>query len=105
VFATRAVRPPTLLVLLAACEVSQEDEVAIGAETAQQIEAQLPVVGDPYIASYIRELGDTIAGRTIRADLDWHFYVVNSHQINAFALPGASFCCERLHHRERGELP
>ncbi|MGK2961187.1 MAG: M48 family metallopeptidase [Gemmatimonadaceae bacterium] len=77
-----------LLLFLAACEVSQDDEVAIGAETAEQIEAQLPVVGDPYIAAYIGELGDTIAGRTSRSDLDWHFHVVNSHQINAFALPG-----------------
>lgn len=77
-----------LLLFLVACDVSQDDEVAIGAETAQQIESQLPVVTDPYIVAYIRELGDTIAGRTSRSDLDWHFHVVNSHQINAFALPG-----------------
>ena len=77
-----------LSVLLVACDVSEDQEVAIGAETAQQIEEQLPIVTDPYINSYINELGDTIASHTSRADLDWHFYVVNSHQINAFALPG-----------------
>jgi predicted Zn-dependent protease len=73
---------------LLACDVSEDQEVAIGRETAQQIEEQLPIVDDPYIASYINELGDTIAVRTSRADLDWHFFVVNSHQVNAFALPG-----------------
>src|SRR5688572_19109351 len=77
-----------LLISLAACDVPQEEEVAIGADAAQQVNSQLPVVQDPYIASYIEELGDTIAGRTTRSDLDWHFHVVNSHQINAFALPG-----------------
>ncbi len=73
---------------LVACDVSQDQEVAIGSETAQQIEEQLPLVKDEYINSYINELGDTIAFRTSRSDLDWHFFVVNSHQVNAFALPG-----------------
>lgn len=74
--------------LAAACDVSQDQEVAIGSETARQVEEQLPIVNDPYIVSYINELGDTIASHTSRSDLDWHFYVVNSHQVNAFALPG-----------------
>lgn len=60
----------------------------MGSETAQQIQKQLPIVSDPYIGSYINELGDTIASRTSRADLDWRFFVVNSRQVNAFALPG-----------------
>src|SRR5678815_5744007 len=75
-------------VALTGCDVSQDQEVAIGQETAQQIQEQLPLVSDPYIDSYINELGDTIAFRTSRSNLDWHFYVVNSHQVNAFALPG-----------------
>jgi predicted Zn-dependent protease len=76
------------LFMVAACEVSREDEVAMGTETAEQIGTQLPIVQDPYIVAYINELGDTIAGRTSAADLDFRFFVVNSHQINAFALPG-----------------
>ena len=71
-----------------ACEVSEEQEVAIGQQTAQEVAAQIPVVTDPYITAYINEIGDTIASHTSRADLDWHFFVVNSHQVNAFALPG-----------------
>jgi len=72
----------------AGCDVAPEQEVQIGAETAQQIESQIPLVSDPYINAYINELGDTIASRTSRSDLDWRFAVVNSHQVNAFALPG-----------------
>lgn len=74
--------------LVTGCEVSQDQEVAIGQQTADEIGAQVPLVNDPYVTSYINELGDTIAGRTSRSDLKWHFFVVNSHQVNAFAIPG-----------------
>ena len=82
-------------VLLAACEVSQEQEVALGDQTAQEVQAALPIVDDRYIAEYVAELGDTIAKLTSRNDLDWRFYVVNSHQVNAFALPGGHIYVNR----------
>ena len=73
---------------LAACTVTPDQEVAMGEQTAQEINAQLHLVDDQYINNYVNELGDSIAKLTSRSDLDWHFYVVNSHQVNAFALPG-----------------
>ena len=76
------------LIAIASCEVSNDKEVAIGTETAHQMKNELPIVNDPYIVRYINELGDTIASHTSRSDLDWHFFVINSHQVNAFALPG-----------------
>jgi predicted Zn-dependent protease len=77
-----------LLLLLAACSVSQDQEVALGKQSADEINAQLPIVTDPDVAGYIQDLGSSIAKTTSRADLDWHFYVVNTRQVNAFALPG-----------------
>ena len=62
--------------------------MAIGKQNADEINAQLPIIQDPAISGYIQALGDSIAKRTSRADLDWHFYVVNTQQVNAFALPG-----------------
>jgi len=76
------------LLLLAACSVSQDQEVALGRQNAEEINAQLPIVRDPAISNYIQTLGESIARKTSRADLDWHFYVVNTKQVNAFALPG-----------------
>jgi predicted Zn-dependent protease len=76
------------ILALAACDVSPDQEAAIGQQNAEEMNANLPIVTDPYINDYITRLGDTIAKLTSRADLDWHFYVVNSHQVNAFALPG-----------------
>ena len=76
------------LVILSACSVSQDQEVALGKQSADEINAQLPIIDDPGISAYIQALGDSIAKTTSRADLDWHFYVVNTEQVNAFALPG-----------------
>jgi predicted Zn-dependent protease len=73
---------------LAACDVSPDQEAAMGEEDARQINAQIPMVTDRAINDYVTELGDSIAKHTSRSDLDWHFYVVDSHQVNAFSLPG-----------------
>jgi predicted Zn-dependent protease len=77
-----------LAVSLTACGVSQQQEIQMGQEYSQQINAQLPIVSDPEINRYINLLGDQIASKTSRADLDWHFYVVDSKEVNAFAVPG-----------------
>jgi predicted Zn-dependent protease len=73
----------------AACaSVSQQQEVQIGAQTAQQVDAQLPMLRDGVVDAYVNSLGNAIASRTSRADLQWRFAVVNTDVINAFALPG-----------------
>src|ERR1043165_4771664 len=72
----------------AACGISQQQEVQLGAEQAQQVNSQLPIVTDPAVNRYLNILGDSIARVTSRADLDWHFYMVNTNDFNAFALPG-----------------
>lgn len=75
---------------LSACggTISQQEEVQLGQQSAAQVNAQLPLLSDATVGSYVNSLGRTIAQRTSRADLDWHFAVVNSEVINAFALPG-----------------
>src|SRR5689334_24595544 len=70
------------------CGISQQQEVQMGQEYAQQINAQLPIVQDPELNRYINVLGDSIAGLTSRKDLDWHFFIVDAKEVNAFAVPG-----------------
>lgn len=77
-----------LLALVAGCAVSDDQEVTLGRKNAAEINSQLPLVTDPAVTAYVQTLGESIAKGTSRADLDWHFYVVNSDQVNAFALPG-----------------
>lgn len=77
-----------LTILLAACSVTEDEEVAIGRQNAEQVNAKLPIVKDPDLADYIQQLGMSMARTTSRSDLDWRFFVVDSRQVNAFALPG-----------------
>ncbi|MBX6331819.1 MAG: M48 family metalloprotease [Gemmatimonadaceae bacterium] len=72
----------------AGCAVSTQQEVQLGQQYAAQVDSELPIVQDAEINRYINVLGDSIARLTSRGDLDWHFYVVNTKVVNAFALPG-----------------
>ncbi|HEV7839860.1 MAG TPA: M48 family metallopeptidase [Gemmatimonadaceae bacterium] len=73
---------------LTACGISQQQEVQMGVEYAQQINAQLPIIQDPELNRYVNVLGDSIARLTSRRDLDWHFFIVDAKEVNAFAVPG-----------------
>jgi beta-barrel assembly-enhancing protease len=76
------------IALLAGCGVSTQQEVQMGQQEAQQVNAQLPMVQDAQIQNYVNALGNRIAHLTSRADLQWQYQVVNSDVVNAFALPG-----------------
>ena len=77
-----------ILPSVSGCSVTSDEERAIGAQDAAQIDSTLPLVHDSVITAYVTALGKSMASRTSRADLDWRFEVVDSRQVNAFALPG-----------------
>lgn len=74
--------------MVGGCSVSQEEEHDIGAADAAQIDSEMPLVHDTVIEQFVSALGKSMATGTSRANLDWHFSVVNSPEVNAFALPG-----------------
>ena len=76
------------IIALTSCSVSQDQEVAIGRQNAEEINAKLPIIRDTNLADYVQQLGMAIARTTSRADLDWRFFIVDSKEVNAFALPG-----------------
>jgi len=78
----------TLTLAVGACAVSTQQEVQMGASYAQQINSQLPIIADPEINRYINVLGDSVSGLADNRKLEWHFYVVDSKEVNAFAVPG-----------------
>src|SRR5688500_4870239 len=71
-----------------ACGVSTQEEVQLGAEYSAQINQQLPIVQDMEINRYVNVLGDSIARLADSRGLDYHFYIVNAAEVNAFAVPG-----------------
>jgi beta-barrel assembly-enhancing protease len=78
-----------LAITMTACGVSTQQEIEMGQQYVAQINQQLPIVQDPEINRYINVLGDSIARLTSRTDIpEWHFYIVDSKEVNAFAVPG-----------------
>lgn len=74
-------------ITLSGCAVSTQQELEMGAQYAAEINRQLPMVTDAASNSYINQLGDQIA-RTGQRGFNYNFYIVNSDQVNAFAVPG-----------------
>ena len=60
----------------------------MGADYSRQINSQLPIIQDAEINRYINVLGDSIATLSDDRNLEWHFFVVDSKEVNAFAVPG-----------------
>src|ERR671931_2373960 len=77
-----------LVTSVTACSVSTQEEVQMGQQYAAQINAQLPIVQDAEVNRYVNVLGDSISKLADDRGLDYHFYVVNAAEINAFAVPG-----------------
>ncbi|MDX2185206.1 MAG: M48 family metallopeptidase [Gemmatimonadaceae bacterium] len=73
---------------LAGCVASTQKEVEMGRSYAQQINAQLPIVDDPDVNRYLTRLGDSLAHVADSRGLEWRFFLVDSKDVNAFAVPG-----------------
>ncbi|WP_342620615.1 M48 family metalloprotease [Rhodoferax sp. GW822-FHT02A01] len=68
--------------------MSEEQEVAEGAKGHQQVLQEYTVYNNPAVQNYVNALGQRLAAHSHRANLQWHFTVLDSPEINAFALPG-----------------
>jgi beta-barrel assembly-enhancing protease len=69
-------------------QVSTQQEVQIGADYSAQINRQLPMLNDGTTLGYVNQIGQQIARIADPRGIQYHFYVVNSDVVNAFALPG-----------------
>ena len=67
---------------------SQEDEIAIGRQIAGDLLGAAPLVKDKRLQKYVNDVGAWVASQSERPDLPWHFGVIESKDINAFAAPG-----------------
>jgi beta-barrel assembly-enhancing protease len=62
--------------------------MALGDNVAEEINAQIPMVEDELLNRFIASLGNTLVQASKRPDLHYTFYIVNSPEVNAFAIPG-----------------
>jgi len=68
--------------------VSEQQEIEIGRQTDPDILEKYGYYSDPALQAYVRSIGEPLARLSHRPSLAYHFKVVDSHSINAFALPG-----------------
>src|SRR5258706_2638674 len=66
---------------------SLEKEIALGKGLAQDVERQAKIVDDPVIAEYVNRIGQNLV-RNSDAKVPFTIKVIDSEDINAFALPG-----------------
>jgi predicted Zn-dependent protease len=69
---------------------SVEKEIALGKGLAQQVERQAKIINDPMIAEYVNRVGQNLV-RNSDAKVPFTIKVIDSEEVNAFALPGGFF--------------
>lgn len=67
---------------------SQEDEIAVGRNVTGTILGAAPLVNDAKLQAYVNRVGRWAASQSERTSLPWHFGVIDSSDVNAFAAPG-----------------
>lgn len=82
------VSPQAVNVIKEVSGPTQEDEVAIGRQIAGNLLGAVPLVKDDKLQQYVNNVGRWVASQSERPDLPWHFGVIESSDINAFAAPG-----------------
>jgi predicted Zn-dependent protease len=69
---------------------SLEKEIALGKRLAQEVERQAKIIDDPIVAEYVNRVGQNLV-RNSDAKVPFTIKVVDSEEVNAFALPGGFF--------------
>lgn len=65
-----------------------EAETSFGSDVAARLLGEYPLVDDPQLNHYLNLVGNAVASRGSRPELTYHFALVQSDSINAFAAPG-----------------
>jgi predicted Zn-dependent protease len=84
--------------------VPEDEERRIGAQIAGNLLGAAPLVNDSALQTYVNRVGRWVALQSDRPDLPWHFGVIDTEDINAFAAPGGYvFITKGLYRRLKDE--
>lgn len=67
---------------------SRAEEIQLGRQITGNILGAAPLVKDPELQKYVNQVGRWVASQSERPYLPWHFGVIESEDLNAFAAPG-----------------
>jgi predicted Zn-dependent protease len=69
---------------------SLEHEIALGKQLAQEVERSSKLIDDPVVTEYVNRVGQNLV-RNSDAQVPFTIKVIDSDEVNAFALPGGFF--------------
>lgn len=69
---------------------SLEKQIAMGRAYAQQVESSSKLIADPVISEYVNRIGQNLV-RNSDAEVPFTIKIIDTDDINAFALPGGFF--------------
>ncbi len=69
---------------------SMEKQVEMGKQFAQQVESSAKMINDPVVTEYVNRLGQNLV-RNSDSQVPFTIKVIDSDDVNAFALPGGFF--------------
>jgi len=67
---------------------SEAEEIELGLAISHRIRARYGVTQDPEVTRYMSLVGATVAQKSSRPTIPWHWIVLDSNVVNAFAAPG-----------------
>lgn len=68
--------------------MSEADEIKIGQKAHEQILQQYRVYNNQDLQKYVQFIGEKLASKSARPNLKYTFVILDSEEVNAFALPG-----------------
>ena len=77
-----------LLAPVTGCAVTAQQELQLGLSTVAEIDRTMPVVREPAVQAALDQVAGPLLAVAVRRDLPWTFRVINTADVNAFAVPG-----------------
>jgi predicted Zn-dependent protease len=68
--------------------VTEQDEISLGKQADQEIGQTYGFYENPALSDYVNRIGQSLAKNTQRPNVEYHFKVLDTSIINAFAVPG-----------------
>jgi predicted Zn-dependent protease len=76
-------------------DIDEPEEISIGRDVASRLLGAAPLVADAGLQRYVNHVGRWLAAQSERPDLPWQFGVLDSPNLNAFAVPGGTIFITR----------
>ncbi|MBC9249069.1 peptidase M48 Ste24p [Pseudomonas alcaligenes] len=75
--------------------MSEQQEIELGQRYSQEVLQQYPRYPDEQLQAYVQQVGERVARHSHRSNLAYSFTVIDSPEINAFAVPGGHIYIHR----------